>query len=178
MSYFAAALEQLENLGIMDVLLPFLLIYVLIFAILQKINLFKKGPHSGIALALALGVVIPHVMGRYPECWDVVVIINNAIPKISILLVAILAFLMIVVFVNGSSFVAKGMGWALMAFIAYVTYVFLTSGGCNEFDPFAIPFLQYLLPIGLFVLLIWFITRDEGPSGGGGNPPLPRNMYP
>jgi amino acid transporter len=83
----------LENLGVVDVILPFILVFVIVFAVLQKTKILgenKEGKpmknfNSVIALVMGLAVVIPHVMGSYPDPnMDIVNIINIALPNIVI----------------------------------------------------------------------------------------------
>src|SRR3989338_2779536 len=80
-----------ESWGLTDVMLPFLLIFVIFFAILTKIKVFgEKSSRYNlvVALVIALVFVIPHVMNRYPSDFDPVDIINEALPNISIVVVA------------------------------------------------------------------------------------------
>src|SRR3989338_7997013 len=99
MPYFEYAIQELEWLGLTDALLPFLLIFTVIFAIMQKFKFLGEGKKNiNVMLALIIGllVVIPHIMGTYPPDRDVVDIINKAIPEVSILLVAIIMLLLLV----------------------------------------------------------------------------------
>lgn len=53
-SNFRAVIDQWTQFGVFDVLLPLLLVFTLVFAILEKINIFKnRGVHIVIALVLA-----------------------------------------------------------------------------------------------------------------------------
>ena len=73
---------QLQELGLFDVILPFMLIFALVYAVLTKVNIFGPGTKNYnivIALVMGLAVVFPHVLGYYPENQDIVVIINHAL---------------------------------------------------------------------------------------------------
>ena len=61
---FPGFLTSLESYGLLDALLPFLLIFTVIFAIMQKTKFLgegKKNFNVVIALVIALIVVLPHV---------------------------------------------------------------------------------------------------------------------
>ena len=63
MSGFRQVIDQWAQFGVFDVLLPMLLVFVLVFAILEKINIFKnRGVHLVIALILGfLAITNPYV---------------------------------------------------------------------------------------------------------------------
>lgn len=89
----------LESMGLTDVILPFVLVFTIVFAVLQKAKIFgdqSKKYNVIFALVVGLLVVIPHVTGRYPPGADVVDIINQAIPSVSVLVIAIIMFLVLV----------------------------------------------------------------------------------
>src|SRR3989344_3262761 len=70
---FERGMLVLEDLGLTDVLLPFLLIFTIVFAVLQKTEMFgKTGKNFNvmIALILALGVVIP-IFGAAADLWSI-----------------------------------------------------------------------------------------------------------
>ena len=72
---FSELVYFIEDFRVMDVLLPFLLIFTIVFAILQKTKIMgkeRKNYNVVIALVVALSVVIPHVTGSYPAGIDVV----------------------------------------------------------------------------------------------------------
>ena len=85
MAYFNLEyiLQLWESWGLMDVILPFLLIFAVVYAALTKVKIFgeqKDRIHIIIALVIALAVVVPHVTYMYPPESDVVNIINTALP--------------------------------------------------------------------------------------------------
>ena len=59
---FTDFVQTLEDMGVSDVLLPFVLIFTIVFGVLQKTDIFgqnKKNFNAIIALVVALSVVIP-----------------------------------------------------------------------------------------------------------------------
>ena len=102
---FQSFILALESWGLIDVLLPFLLIFIVIFASLQKTEILgkdKKNFNVIVSIIVALLVIVPHVMGTYPGGFDVVDIINTVIPQISLIIVGILMLMMLLGLFAGS----------------------------------------------------------------------------
>lgn len=161
----------LESWGLTDVLLPFLLIFVIIFAILQKTKILGEGRrrfNAIFALVVALLVVIPHVLGTYPPNADIVEIINSAIPNVSVIVVAIVMLLIIVGILGGERNWMGGSlsGWvAILAFLVII-WVFGAAAGWwqgwawfNQF--FGSDTVAIVIMILVFAILVWWITKGE-----------------
>ena len=158
--------EVLESIGVVDVLLPFLLIFVVVFAILQKTKILGKDTASRqyniiVALVVGLSVVIPHVTGSYPANFDVVSIINAVLPQVSLLIVALLMFLILIGIFGG----AKVPG--IVAFISFLLVLFIFMGTTEwlygldwMYDFFGTEAVSLLIFLIVFGLLIWFITAQ------------------
>jgi hypothetical protein len=162
-------LEQYGSLT--DVILPFLLIFAVIFAILQRVKIFgkdKKNINVIISLVIGLLVIIPHVTNSYPPGQDIVEIMKNAIPNISVILIAIV-MLLILVGVFGSEVDIAGTslaGWLALASFLVVGYIFGRSAGWFQYWPDWLwwlddPNTQALIVILLvFGVLVWFVTKE------------------
>jgi len=89
---------QLENYGLSQIILPFLLIFIILFSIFQKAKILseKKQINMAISIVIALIPIVIHATGRLPERYDPVNIINQAIPGIALVIVSILSFLLII----------------------------------------------------------------------------------
>ena len=122
-------LRTLQDWGLIDVLLPFLLIFTIIFAILQKTKILgedKKNLSVVVAVVVGLLVVVPHVTGRFPANADPVLIINDALPQVSIVLVAVI-FLLILIGVFGQDYVFLGVsmpGWITLISFVIILLIF------------------------------------------------------
>ena len=160
------------DFGILDSLLPFMLIFVMVFAVLQKTKIIGEGKrqfNTIVAVVMGLMVVIPHVTGTYPPGKDVVEIINTALPQVSLLVVVLLsALLLIGVFAPGVMFGGTILG-VVFGFIslAAVVYIFGDAAGVwkatGMFRFLGDPDTQAIvIVISVFALIIWFITREEG----------------
>ena len=171
--------ENLERIGFIDVVLPFLLIFTVMFAMLQKTKVMgdgKKNFNAIIAVIIGLLVVIPHVTHRYPVDGDPVEILNNALPQVSLVIVAVV-FLLILIGVFGQESVFLGLaapGWVMFISIGIILAIFGSSAGwwdgkaerwmTSIFGPDAIAIVIILL---IFGLIIMFITGDPDKDNKG-----------
>ncbi len=80
-----------------DFLIPFFLVYAIVFAALRKANVLgtNRKIHLTVALLLALAFVIPHLNGSYPLGYDPVDVMNNSLPSIALVAVAALSVLIL-----------------------------------------------------------------------------------
>ncbi|MBU0535956.1 MAG: hypothetical protein KKE20_03255 [Nanoarchaeota archaeon] len=158
----------LDASGFMDVVLPLFLIFALVFAILSGFKMFKKSISMTIGFMMGLATVIPHVMGRYPPCWDVVEIINNSLPRIAMAIIGIILFITIlgIIGLNISIF-GKFMSAIVLVVFAFVVYTFATARGpgCSTLSLNAGPWVDLLIVFGVFGGLIWWIMKGDGGKG-------------
>lgn len=168
---FENFIAMLDMWGVTDVLLPFILIFTIVFATLQKTRLLgdgKKQYNVIVSLVMGLAVVIPHVVGRYPFNFDPVDVINRALPQVSIILVAIVMLLLIIgVFGNEVDIAGTPLsGWVVILAIIAVVLIFGSAVGWFIM-PFWLGFLlnpelqALIVMILVFGIIIWFITKDE-----------------
>lgn len=166
-------LRTLDNWGLTDVLLPFLLIFTIIFAILQKTKILgeeKKNLNVVIAVVVALLVVVPHVTNRFPPNADPVIIINDALPQVSIVLVAVI-FLLILIGVFGQDYVFLGVtmpGWITLVSFVIIVLIFGGSAGWwrGDFgqtmeDFFGTEGVAVFIMIVTFGIIIAWITSES-----------------
>ena len=178
MTAFVDFIWYLEYIGVARVLLPFFLVFTVIFAVLQKSKILgedAKRYNTLLSLAMGLAVVFPHVLGAYPPGMDVVVIINQALPQVAVFIIgAIMLLLMLGVF---------GIGWPgdndsgagsliVMASLAIIVYIFVSSANVM---PYGLPWWlidpqtqAMLVTLLVFGVVIWFITREESDSSNEG----------
>jgi len=163
---FPRFFESLEYLGLMDALLPFLLIFTIVFAVLQKTDILGKGKKNFnvvISLIVALSVVIPHVLGTYPAGFDVVDIINLMLPQISLILVAIMLLMLLIGIFAGASTIPS---WIALICFLLVLFIFIGStewlyGLGWLYDIFGTETISLVLIILVFGIIVWFITSES-----------------
>jgi len=165
MAYFNLEyiLQLWESWGLMDVILPFLLIFAVVFAAAEKGKLLgdNKRTHVIVALVMALAVIIPHVTYTYPAGADVVNIINSALPQIALVIIAVL-MLMILTGMIGAEWDALKTVVGIFSIIAII-YIFARSAdvvsGYRVLYWLDDPTVQSIVIILLvFGLAIWLIT--------------------
>ena len=159
-----------------EVVLVFLLIFVIIYAILQKTKILgegKKNLNIVVAMVVGLLVVIPHVTGRFPPNADPVLIIQDALPSISIVLVAII-FLLILIGVFGQEKVFLGMsmpGW--IAFFSFAVIVIVFGGAAGWWSGYFGQTLEQfvgaesiavVIMLLVFGIIIAWVTSDSKES--------------
>ncbi len=163
--YFSNFVYWLDYWGVRDIILPFILIFTIFFAVLQRIHLFgpkDKKYNVALSLAIALLVVIPHATGMYPPQADVVNIINDSIPEVALLVIVVVLLLMMLGLGLGKAYGVAVTGW-----IALLAAIVLLLIFANAITP--LPILSYIDPsiqaliviLLIFGLIIWFVTRDE-----------------
>ena len=199
---FQDTLIRLNNLGLTDVILPFVLIFTITFAILQRTGIFGDAKKEGrkfntiFAMVMGLIVVVPHVLGQYPNGYDVVQIINSSLPGISLVMVVIISLLLVMATFGLDAGFKKSNGikgfFTLLSIVAIVG-IFGTSLGWWQlngiFSFLNDPDLQAMIVvIAFFWMIISFVTGSpeeaaakknifqqlgelvEGEEGGGRPP--------
>ncbi|RMF05576.1 hypothetical protein D6764_04350 [Candidatus Woesearchaeota archaeon] len=160
----------LDSWGLTDVLLPFALIFAILFAILQKAKIFgEDAKRINIVVSAVIGfmVVFPHVLGLYPAGWDVVEIMNDALPNVSLVIVAIvMALILIGLFGGEATWLGNRIsGWIALISFLIIIYIFGASAGWwgdwvwwnNFLSEDAVAIIVITLVFGV---LVWFITSE------------------
>ena len=172
-SGFQDLIISLERLGFTDVLLPFLLIFTVIFAVLEKTKIMGEGKRNmnvGIAFIFALLVVVPHVTGNFPAGYDPVKIINAALPSVSLVVVAVIA-LMILIGVFAHDRIMLGLtapGW--VGLFSIVTLVFIFGSAAGWWQTGILQWLENLFGsdiVAVAIMLLVFGIIIAFVTGGG-----------
>ena len=154
---------------VVDLILPFLLIFTIIFAVLEKSNILgkdKKNFNVIISLVVSLSVVIPHITGSYPSDFDVVEIINIFLPQIALISVMLIMMLILI-----GIFAPAAAAWVAIAGAIIVFLLFLGTTnflyGVNWIsDIFGEDVVSVAVMLLVFGLIIWFITGSGKGAGG------------
>jgi hypothetical protein len=155
-------LSDWENIGFFHVALPFLLIFTLIFAVLQKTKILGTGSKN-------FNAIVAFIIGALAvRNQDIVFLIQRFLPNISMFVVIALMFLLLVGIFGGDQFSGFAGGWMLAA--AIISFIFV--GWALTADSFFAPpwlqdlfFLQdvgSLTLIGATALVIWLVVREPG----------------
>lgn len=158
-----AMMAGLEDMGFYEVALPFLLIFTIIFAVLQKVRLFGADSKKyNLIIALVMGFLVIRMT-------PIVENINLFLPKVSwLVLVFIMALMVLGIFSPG---VFSGLGGlpfllAVVLSIAGIIWALSPSAKLPEWLQLTPQDKWVLIGIGVFVMIIYFIIRE--PESGKG----------
>lgn len=170
--FFSQFLYWLQYWGIRDIILPFILFFSLFYAILSSIKLFGEGAPAKrfnviFSLVVALLVVIPHVTGTYPPGADVVQLVNQTIPEIALLVIAVVLAMMMLGLGYGKK---VSFNWLMLAAMIILGLIFLSAltplpilrNLSYYFDPSVQVLVVMILVFGL---LVWWMTAEKPAEG-------------
>lgn len=164
---------SLNRIGVGDVFIPFILLFAIVYAVLQMTKIFgenSKKYNVIIALALAFIVVIPHVTGDYPQGKDVVEIINQSIPAVVAIVVAIVMLFIILGAFNVNINRSNLGGWFVLFAIIAIIVIFGNAAGWFELSGLgpsnqwsfvqSSDFWTLIVIILVFAIVLWIIVRE------------------
>ncbi|MBT4935248.1 hypothetical protein HOL21_04720 [Candidatus Woesearchaeota archaeon] len=178
-SIFRGVIDFFGKIGIYDVILPFLLVFTIVFAIFEKTKILgvekidgkeytKKNINSIVAFIVALLVV---------ASTQLVSVINEVMANVVLLLILAVCFLLLVgVFFKDNEFSLEKMpGWT--KFFMVVMFIAIIVIFLNALDWFQYIFALFVFwdatwaAAIIFVLVMlgfmWFITKDNVPKSKG-----------
>jgi hypothetical protein len=182
--------QQLQSWGFFDVVIPFALIFAILYVLIGSIPFLKdvtkkegerekvlesrKNIRATIALAVSLLTVVPHVLGVYPGGIDVVQVINQFLPETA--LVAVTLFMLMALFsMAGAPNLGKDaekrslfesvIPWAAVAIVGFLLLRAIspqTLPFLNNFVLFNDPSFQALIiAVLVFGLVIWLVIGKK-----------------
>jgi hypothetical protein len=159
--------------GILDILIPFVLIFTVLFAAMQKVHIFdkKKKEQVMISLAITLLVIIPHITGSISAEYDVVQIINNSLPSIVLIIFIVLMAMILLGFIAGKEVKLQNVATGIAAIVSLglIGVIFARSAGYLQRTslPYWIDDPQLgalIIVILMFALITWFIVWTPDPA--------------
>lgn len=173
MATFSNLAYYFQAWGVVDFLLPFLLVFTIVFAVMQKTKILgdKKQFNVVVALVLALLFVVPHITGSYPLGYDPVDVMNSALPSVSLVAVAAI-MLLLLMGIFSTDFSKAAAPFIAVASIGFVIFIFgaalnLWQGPYDIFNWWSAEVTELLIILLIFGLLVWFITRDDSKKNQG-----------
>ncbi|MEK6853222.1 MAG: hypothetical protein AABX64_00920 [Nanoarchaeota archaeon] len=165
---FSNLAHYFQAYGVMDFLLPFILVFTIVYAVTARLSLFKdhKNFQVIIALVLALIFVVPHITGTYPLGYDPVQVMNETLPSISLVsIAAIMVLLLMGIF--GADFSAAAAPWIAFLALGFVAYIFgaslnLWRGPYEIFYWWSSEVTELMIVLLIFGLIVWLIVREPG----------------
>lgn len=175
-------LTLLDQWGLRDLLIPFAIIFALVFALLQSMKIFKKGGtgtdkdeanrriNAVIAIGVALAALIPHYTGRG---FDIILFMNVFLPHSFLLLFVVLLFLALVGSVSDIKKPKEHPFVGIIAIVAVIALVFIVLQSTQQVNYQFLYFLNdpnmqaLAIVVLVFGLVIWYIARKETPPTAG-----------
>ena len=167
---FSDFIVQLDKMGFYDVALPFLLIFTIVFAVLQKVQIFgdkSKNFNAVIALVMAFLVV---------RSTAIVETMNLFLPKVSLISVVIISALLLVGLLLGktsSGFTGILGGLGMILALVALGWSFFGSSDALGFElpswlDMSSADTNFWIAIIFFVVIFWFITSDSSANDSFG----------
>lgn len=171
MSYFQQALNLIGP-DLVEVILPFILVFTVVYAISSQIPQLKQKPRMQmmISIVIALLVIIPHVTSNYYYGEvDVVEVINQSIPQVALLIIAVVMALMLIGALsqndNDMSFHMRWLKWVALIVVALI---FIDNIGIGSISGYSLTswfgdpdFQAIIIIIIIFAVLVKFITGSR-----------------
>ena len=163
---FQDFIANLEDIGFFEVALPFLLVFTITFAILQKIKIFGaagKNFNAVVALVMAFLVV---------RTDTIVEVMNLFLPQISLISIIIVVTLLLVgILLNKPDTGLTGpLGViGIILTLGGIAFAFLTSSGVLGWElpstlNVASSDMYILITIVVFLLMIMYLLSDSDPN--------------
>jgi|SRR3990167_5139384 len=159
-------LESFADIGGFNIVLPFLLIFAVTFAILQKIKLFGEEDKSKRVNGIVSFVLALFLISQQ----ELVEIMLQFLPRVSMIVLVFLMLLLVVgIFKGNAAWSEWLLGLGVVAAIASVLWAIGASAGWNVplLDDFTDGDIGVLLSIGVFILVIWLVVKEPKESGSG-----------
>jgi len=169
-SVLAGTIQSLANLGLYDVILPFLLIFVISYGVLTKTKILGEGSEN-------LNAMFAFVFGFIVVAFaNIVQIINAFLANMALILVIIIGFLLLVGMLLGDKeslddIFPSNYRKALVVVLFIVTiFVILGITGALDWIYRAIghsnigPLITNLIILIIFFGILYWIVKGAGPS--------------
>ncbi len=160
---------SLEDMGVYEFLLPFLLVFVVVFAILEKTFIFgKTGQEGSYKPKTNINVVVSLIIGLLFLNTDLSYMMNSYLSRMSyVVVIGVMFMLVAAMFTSGSEFNGFPMWAGIIISLAAVIWS-LSSGGFGGAIPYwyfisdSFVSLLFLLAIlGGIVYLVAFAGKNN-----------------
>jgi len=155
---FNDIINSFSDVGGFDVVLPFILVFAVTFAVLRKIKLFGENKNVDAIVSLILAAFLI-------SATEIVNVLVGFLPRVSMIVLVLLMLILVVgIFSGGSEW---GGGWLFFGAIVAIAAVLWALGAAADWN---VPLVEditeqdigTLIVIGVFVLVIWLIVREPG----------------
>jgi hypothetical protein len=166
-SELSGFISMLEDLGFYEVALPFLLVFTLFFAVLQKIKIFgEHGKNFNMVIALVMAFLVVRTN-------TIVEVMNNFLPQVSLIALIFVVILILIGIMLGPA--EKGWSGVPLGLGVVLTLIGVGIAFYSSSDPLGISLPNWLeftiadrnifIALALFFGFIIFITGEPGKPG-------------
>jgi len=154
-----------RNESLFNIVLPFVLIFTIVFAVLQSTKILGGKKNIDTVISLVFGFFLIRNQ-------TIIKTINNFLPNISLLIVVILMILLVIGIFVGSYEWSQGVK-GLAAVLAVIVVLWIL--GASYWSSFGIPNIfaglssetqGILIFLAILVVIIFFVTREERRGAG------------
>lgn len=172
----ADILTELDNFGVFSYLFPFLIIFAITFAILQKTKLFGDSKEDGNKNVSGINAIIALSVGFLSLLNDFVrTFFTTIFPRFGVALAIFLVLLILIGFfykpdAKGKSSSLSWIGWVLgigVVLWAWSEWGYIFGGGFEIHNFLDNYFWGLIFLIGIGALIYWIVKGDSGGSKGG-----------
>ena len=158
---FGSILDTFERIGVFDFFLPFLIIFALVFLILNGIKIFKENRAISSIIALSVGLMA--------VSFDFVpLFFQELFPRLGIGLAVILGLLVLTgLFLPDNApvnYTLLGLGVVIAAFVFFSTAGQLNLGFSNAWTYLSSELLAYIALIVLIVIIVAATNKKTPPK--------------
>ncbi len=157
---------------LMDILLPFILIFTIVYAVSHQVKLFEINDKFKIVISLAIAfmVIIPHITGNFfYGNVDVVNVINRSVPQVAMIIVGVVLVLMLIGATGkADNLHTRWVRWVALLIVGMIFLDNLALEGGGLISNFALmgwfadgDFQALLLIALIFGLIVWFVTGSD-----------------
>ncbi len=155
----------LQQLGVYDYFLPFLLIFAIIFAILEKTGILgggTAGPKTNINVVVSAVIGLLLVVQQ-----NIVSIINSFLPRASLIIIIILVAMLVISLVGGGTSYSGGIFGIAVIFIL-LALVWAVSPDLGFNLNLSENTRNVIIIVAIIVLIMAFMTRKPNTSKKSG----------
>jgi hypothetical protein len=169
MATFEEGIQLLVDFGLYDVVLPFILVFTIVFAILEKINMFgEQKKNINAMIAFVFGFITVSTL-KYVNA------INNLMSNTALIMVGGVLVLIILGSLGLQNVTENNfIKWSAIS-IGIVGVLVILGNWFNIWEGLRIPWQAikgvsgFILIAAFFLLIIWWIVRDKPKDNNSSN---------
>jgi hypothetical protein len=177
MSVFRDSLAFFDQVGLFDVVLPFLLVFTLVFGVLEKSKIFgtEKGSDGKVYSRKNLNAMVAFVTSFFVVASaQLVALINTFVARVALVLVILVMFMILVASFHSQQgdegFNLKDFGGKWLMWVVFIAVILIFTDGVGWLQPAWSYVTQYwdsslmgtIFLFGIVVGFIAFVTKTPG----------------